>query len=125
MRPSAAYRAAKRGLDVIAAILGLIVLSPVLALIALAVKLGDGGPVFFRQERVGRRGANFAIIKFRTMRVAAERAGLSVTAAGDPRVTRVGHWLRRTKLDELPQLWNVVRGDMSLVGPRPEVPRYV
>src|SRR5262245_5331247 len=100
-------------------------LSPLLLAAALGVKLGDGGPVLFRQARVGRHGRPFQILKFRTMIVDAERAGLSITAAGDPRVTPVGRWLRRTKLDELPQLFNVLWGEMSFVGPRPEVPKYV
>jgi len=104
---------------------GLVLLGPLLAVIAALVKLFDGGDVFFRQARVGRGGREFLIYKFRTMVTAAEKAGPSVTKNGDARITRMGHFLRRSKLDELPQLWNVVKGDMSLVGPRPEVPRYV
>jgi lipopolysaccharide/colanic/teichoic acid biosynthesis glycosyltransferase len=92
-------------------------------LIAVAVRGEDGGPVLFRQRRVGRGGQLFELLKFRSMSVGA--AGAAVTAAGDRRVTRTGRWLRKFKLDELPQLWNVVRGEMSLVGPRPEVARYV
>ncbi len=103
--------------------LGLLLCSPVLAAVALGVRVTSRGPVLFRQQRVGRGGAEFTILKFRTMRV--NQAALQVTAAGDPRVTPLGRWLRKLKLDELPELWNVVRGDMSLVGPRPEVPRYV
>ena len=99
--------------------------SPLLVLIALAVKCGDRGPVLFRQKRVGLNGQLFSIVKFRTMVPGAEKLGSSVTPGGDPRVTWVGRILRWTKLDELPQLWNVFRGDMSLVGPRPEVPHYV
>jgi lipopolysaccharide/colanic/teichoic acid biosynthesis glycosyltransferase len=113
----------KRSLDVVASAAGLVLLAPLLAAIALAV--GRDGPVFFRQERVGRGGRIFRIWKFRTMVPDAERRGSALTVAGDPRITRTGAWLRRTKLDELPQLLNVLRGEMSLVGPRPEVPRYV
>lgn len=116
---------AKRAFDLLAAGVGLLVLSPLLAVVALAVALDSRGPVFFRQARVGRGGRSFRIVKFRTMRPRAEEAGGQLTVAGDPRVTRVGALLRKTKLDELPQLINVVVGDMSLVGPRPEVPRYV
>jgi lipopolysaccharide/colanic/teichoic acid biosynthesis glycosyltransferase len=115
----------KRLFDAFFAGCGLIVLSPVLLILALLVKTGDGGPVFFRQQRVGQGGRLFWIIKFRSMILNAELWGLSVTKDGDPRITPVGCFMRRTKLDELPQLWNVLRGDMSLVGPRPEVPRYV
>jgi len=115
----------KRIVDFTAALVGLALLAPVMATIALATKLGDGGPVFFSQQRVGRGGRLFWMHKFRTMFVHAEQVGLPLTVGQDPRVTRVGRWLRKTKLDELPQLWNVVRGEMSLVGPRPEVPRYV
>lgn len=114
----------KRAFDVALSILGFVLLWPLLLVIAALIK-SDGGPVFFRQERVGRRGRPFRIWKFRTMVVDAERMGLQITAAGDPRITRVGGWLRRTKLDELPQLLNVLTGEMSFVGPRPEVPRYV
>jgi lipopolysaccharide/colanic/teichoic acid biosynthesis glycosyltransferase len=118
-----AYRAAKRTLDVAAAASGLLLLAPVLAAAAVAVRLSSPGNVLFRQVRVGWRGRPFEILKLRTMREGA--SGPSVTAASDPRVTRVGRILRRYKLDELPQLWNVLVGEMSLVGPRPEVPRYV
>ena len=114
----------KRAFDVTLSIVGLALLWPLLLVIAALVK-SDGGPVFFRQERVGRFGRPFRIWKFRTMVVDAERMGLQITAAGDPRITRVGDWLRQTKLDELPQLFNVLAGQMSFVGPRPEVPRYV
>jgi lipopolysaccharide/colanic/teichoic acid biosynthesis glycosyltransferase len=118
------HRASKRAFDIGAAGLGLLLASPVLAAAALAVKLDSSGPVFFRQQRLGRDFRPFWIYKLRTMVVDAERHG-QLTAAVDPRVTRVGRWLRKTKLDELPQLWNVLVGDMSLVGPRPEVPKYV
>jgi lipopolysaccharide/colanic/teichoic acid biosynthesis glycosyltransferase len=116
---------AKRTLDLVGAGAGVVLLSPLFLLIALLVKAGDGGPVFFRQERVGFRGHPFRIWKFRTMVPRAELRGLPLTVGKDARVTRVGAWLRRLRLDELPQLFNVLAGDMTLVGPRPEVPRYV
>ena len=114
-----------RAFDFLAALVGLALLSPFLLLIALLVKLEDRGPVFYRQVRVGRGGASFRIWKFRTMVVDADRAGRAITVGADPRITRAGAWLRRWKLDELPQLLNVLTGEMGLVGPRPEVPRYV
>ena len=115
---------AKRLFDIVAALAGLLLLSPLLLLLAAWIRCDSPGPVMFRQRRVGRHGAPFHILKFRTMAAGAERDGqLSVT--DDRRATRAGRWLRRHKLDELPQLVNVLRGDMSLVGPRPEVPRYV
>jgi lipopolysaccharide/colanic/teichoic acid biosynthesis glycosyltransferase len=123
MRGSFYARAGKRWLDAAAALAGLIVLSPLLLAVAAAVAVLDPGPVLFRQERMGLGLRPFLLYKFRTMR--AGGAGPQVTAGGDPRVTPVGRFLRRTKLDELPQLFNVLRGDMSLVGPRPEVRRYV
>lgn len=116
---------AKRTYDVVLATTGLVVCAPILLVIAVIIKLADGGPVFYRQQRVGRGGTLFWIWKFRTMIVNADKVGLGITRGGDARVTPIGAFLRRAKLDELPQLWNVVRGDMSLVGPRPEVPRYV
>jgi lipopolysaccharide/colanic/teichoic acid biosynthesis glycosyltransferase len=115
----------KRIFDWLASGLGLLVLSPVLLALALWIKLDSSGPVFFRQERVGQRGRVFRIHKFRTMVTDAERRGLQITVGADARVTRVGQWLRKYKLDELPQLLDVWLGHMSLVGPRPEVPRYV
>lgn len=115
----------KRLIDLLAAAAGLLLLLLPGLLLALAIRLDSPGPVFFRQQRVGRHGRLFGIHKFRTMRVDAERLGLPITVGHDPRVTRLGHWLRRHKLDELPQLIDVLLGDMSLVGPRPEVPRYV
>ncbi|MDR0458209.1 MAG: sugar transferase [Burkholderiaceae bacterium] len=114
---------AKRALDVLLAALGLALLAPLLAFIALRVRRDAPGPVFFRQERVGRGGRLFRIHKFRTMHIA--NGGPQITAAGDARITASGQWLRRGKLDELPQLIDVLRGDMSLVGPCPEVPRYM
>jgi lipopolysaccharide/colanic/teichoic acid biosynthesis glycosyltransferase len=116
---------AKRLFDVIVAALGLLLLSPLLIAIALWIKLDSPGPVFFRQERVGRGGVLFRIHKFRSMRADAPLAGPQLTVGADPRITRAGQVLRRTKLDELPQLIDVLAGSMSLVGPRPEVPRYV
>ncbi|MBX3441593.1 MAG: sugar transferase [Planctomyces sp.] len=115
----------KRAVDILASATGLLVLSPLLALTALLVRLTSRGPVFFRQTRVGRNFAPFQILKFRTMVQDAEARGAQLTAGRDPRITPVGQFLRRTKIDELPQLINVLKGDMSLVGPRPEVPRYV
>jgi lipopolysaccharide/colanic/teichoic acid biosynthesis glycosyltransferase len=112
-----------RVVEAAAAILGLVVFSPVLALVAIGVRLTSPGPAIFRQPRVGRHGVEFTLMKFRTMLV--HDAPHGVTASGDPRVTGLGRWLRRLKADELPELWNIARGDMSFVGPRPEVPRYV
>lgn len=111
--------------DFLGAILGLVLLFPGLVLLAVLIRLVDGGPVFYRQVRVGRGGRPFRIWKFRTMVVDADRIGRPLTVSGDPRVTRTGAWLRRWKLDELPQLINVVTGEMGFVGPRPEVPRFV
>ncbi|GAB2456428.1 sugar transferase [Nocardioides hungaricus] len=115
------YSTGKRVLDLALTVPVAIVLSPVAALISLLVKRSDGGPVLYRATRVGRDGEPFTMFKFRTMVVDAESSGPSSTANDDPRITRVGAALRRTKLDELPQLLNVLRGDMSLVGPRPQV----
>lgn len=115
----------KRFFDWLASTFGLLALAPVLLLLAVWIKLDSPGPVFFRQERVGRGGRLFRIHKFRTMVTDAERRGLQITVGVDARVTRVGQWLRKYKLDELPQLLDVWLGHMSLVGPRPEVPRYV
>lgn len=116
---------AKRLFDWLASTFGLLALAPVLLLLAVWIKLDSPGPVFFRQERVGRGGKLFRIHKFRTMVPDAERRGLQITVGADARVTRAGQWLRKYKLDELPQLLDVWLGHMSLVGPRPEVPRYV
>lgn len=118
--------AAKRALDIAAAAAGLAATAPLLGAIAIVVRRTSPGPALFRQTRVGRDGKPFEMLKFRTMRVAAPgEVGPQVTAGGDPRITAVGRVLRKTKLDELPELLNVLRGDMSLVGPRPEVPKYV
>ena len=116
---------AKRVFDVATALLGLVLLAPLFVAVAVWIKLDSPGPVFFRQERIGRGGVPFRIHKFRTMRVGAEMAGPALTVGADPRITRAGAFLRRTKIDELPQLIDVLGGDMSVVGPRPEVPRYV
>jgi lipopolysaccharide/colanic/teichoic acid biosynthesis glycosyltransferase len=115
----------KRLMDVVGAAAGLLALAPVFLVVAVAIKLSDGGPVFYRANRVGRNGRPFQLYKFRSMRVGADRQGPGITVGGDARVTRVGRVLRRTKLDELPQLLNVLTGEMSLVGPRPEDARYV
>lgn len=113
----------RRTLDVGLAGVGLVVGSPLLACTAIAVRILDGPPVLFRGRRVGRGGKPFDLLKIRTMR--STSAGPAVTSANDQRITALGAWLRRTRLDELPQLWNVLVGDLSLVGPRPEDPRYV
>jgi len=113
----------KRVLDITASILGLIILAPVMALICILIWADSGAPLLFSQERVGAGFRHFRILKFRTMKTVL--GGPLVTVKGDARVTQVGRILRIFKLDELPQLWNVLRGDMSLVGPRPEVPEYV
>lgn len=115
----------KRGFDLAASGFALVLLAPVLLLIALLVAVGSPGGALFRQVRVGRNGREFRILKFRTMRPGSEAQGQITVGSRDPRITRIGHLLRRTKLDELPQLWNVLVGEMSIVGPRPEVPRYV
>lgn len=116
---------AKRLFDLFWTLPGLFVLSPLFLLIALWIKINSAGPIFFRQVRVGQRGKEFKVFKFRTMVPDAENLGLKITIGGDPRITRSGDFLRRYKLDELPQLLNVLFGEMSLVGPRPEVPEYV
>jgi lipopolysaccharide/colanic/teichoic acid biosynthesis glycosyltransferase len=116
---------AKRVFDLLFSVTGLLFLMPVFLLIAIWIKLDSPGPVFFRQVRVGRFGEPFRIFKFRTMRAEGEAKGKQITVRDDIRITRAGRFLRRHKLDELPQLLNVARGEMSLVGPRPEVPRYV
>jgi lipopolysaccharide/colanic/teichoic acid biosynthesis glycosyltransferase len=115
----------KRLFDVIASGLGLIVLSPLFLILAVWIKLDSKGPVFYRQVRVGRNNKDFRIFKFRSMRVGADKGSLVTIGGRDPRVTKPGYWIRKFKLDELPQLINVFLGDMSLVGPRPEVRHYV
>ncbi len=115
----------KRLFDIVAASCGLLVLSPVFLLLAVWIKADSRGPVFYRQSRVGRGNRDFWLYKFRSMRVGADRAGLITVGGRDPRVTASGYYIRKYKLDELPQLINVLRGDMSIVGPRPEVRRYV
>ena len=118
-----------RPVDVALSAVGLALASPVLAAAAIAIKLEDGGPILYRQTRVGKDGVDFELLKLRTMTVGAERQGAGYAVnAGDPRITRVGRALRRLSLDELPQLWNILRGDMSVIGPRPtlryQVERY-
>ncbi|NOT34299.1 MAG: undecaprenyl-phosphate glucose phosphotransferase [Candidatus Eisenbacteria bacterium] len=115
----------KRGFDLACAAIGLLVISPVLAILAILIRLDSPGPVFYRQERVGLNGRRFDMIKFRSMRADAESSGTAWTTRNDVRRTRLGETLRRLSLDELPQLWNVLIGDMSLVGPRPERPMFV
>ncbi len=114
----------KRALDLAVSVPALMALSPALLVITALVMAGGPGPVFYAQERVGRRGRPFRLYKFRTMVTDADKSGPAVTSSGDARITPLGRTLRKWKLDELPQLWNVVRGDMSLVGPRPEVRKY-
>ena len=117
-------RFGKRILDIIGAAAALVIASPILFLCAVLVRLESRGPAFFRQWRVGQNGKPFRVIKLRTMVHGADTQGPKITASGDPRITTVGRFLRKTKLDELPQLFNVLRNEMSLVGPRPEVPEY-
>jgi lipopolysaccharide/colanic/teichoic acid biosynthesis glycosyltransferase len=128
------YRAAKRVMDIALTVFGLVAIWPLVLLVAIAIKLDTRGPVFFVQTRVGKNGQTFGMVKFRSMVVNAEsllaglsgdRDGLCFKAKDDPRITRVGRFLRRTSLDELPQLWNVLKGEMSLVGPRPALPTEV
>ena len=116
---------AKRCFDLFFVLFGLLILSPLMLLVAVLIKFGSSGPILFKQVRVGLNGKHFYILKFRTMVVDAEQIGAKVTTADDSRITKVGHWLRKYKLDELPQLINVLKGEMSFVGPRPEVPEYV
>ena len=115
----------KRIFDIVASGFGLLVMSPVFLILAIWIKLDSKGPVFYRQVRVGRKNRDFRIFKFRSMRVGADKMGLITVGGHDPRVTRSGYFIRKYKLDEFPQLINVFIGDMSLVGPRPEVRKYV
>ncbi len=115
----------KRSFDIVSSAFGLVLLAPVFVVVALWIRFDSKGPVLFQQIRVGLNGEHFSIFKFRTMVVDAEKKGLQVTVGRDPRITASGHFLRRSKLDELPQLLNVLVGDMSVVGPRPEVPEYM
>jgi lipopolysaccharide/colanic/teichoic acid biosynthesis glycosyltransferase len=112
-------------MDIVLSIIGLLVLLPFFPFVAILIKLDSSGPIFFRQERIGKNFSRFTIYKFRTMLENADKKGTLITAGGDNRITKVGGFLRRYKIDELPQLFNVLRGDMSFVGPRPEVSKYV
>jgi lipopolysaccharide/colanic/teichoic acid biosynthesis glycosyltransferase len=115
----------KRGFDFITSTIGFLLISPILLIIAVLIKITSKGPILFKQKRVGKNALVFNILKFRTMVVDAEKVGRQITVGNDSRITKVGIFLRKYKLDELPQLINVIKGDMSLVGPRPEVPKYV
>lgn len=115
----------KRLLDILASSLGLLLLSPLFIILAIWIKCDSPGPVFYRQVRVGRNNKDFRIFKFRSMRTGADKSGLITVGGRDPRITRSGYYIRKYKLDEFPQLINVLAGDMSLVGPRPEVRKYV
>ncbi len=126
LRPTMETRLMKRGLDLAVASVSLVIFSPVFAAVAVAIRLEGKGPIFYTQIRTGRDEKEFVIYKFRTMRTDAEElTGPVLAAENDPRITRIGHFLRATRLDELPQLWNVIRGEMSIVGPRPERPVFV
>ena len=119
------YKGIKRAIDVLACLFGIALFLPLYLLIALAIKLDSRGPVFYKQERVGQDGRLFSLIKFRSMTVDAEKDGPVWAVVNDQRVTRVGRWIRKLRLDEIPQLINVIRGEMSIVGPRPERPFFV
>ena len=119
------YKFFKRCFDIFFSLLGITLLLWLFLIIAIAIKCSSKGPVLFKQERVGRHGKNFKIWKFRSMVVDAEAKGMQITTDGDNRITKVGKFIRKTKIDELPQLFNVLSGKMSFVGPRPEVPKYV
>ncbi len=111
--------------DIVLSCLGLLLLSPLFAVVAVWIVIDNPGPIFYRQMRVGKDGKDFGLLKFRSMRVGADKSSLITIGEHDSRITRAGYYIRKYKLDELPQLWNVLTGDMSLVGPRPEVRRYV
>ena len=115
----------KRIFDFVVSLLGVIILSPIFIIVSIAIKMDSKGDILFLQKRVGRYGKEFNIYKFRTMVTDAEKLGKQITVGNDSRITKVGSFLRKFKIDELPQLFNVLKGDMSLVGPRPEVPKYV
>jgi lipopolysaccharide/colanic/teichoic acid biosynthesis glycosyltransferase len=115
----------KRLLDIVLVLTALVLLLPVLVIIAVVVLLDSKGPVLYKQERIGKNGKPFCLYKFRTMKVHSDKQGLLTVGEHDPRITHIGYFLRKSKLDELPQLWNVLVGDMSIVGPRPEVKKYV
>lgn len=115
----------KRIFDVVSSIIGLVTLTPLFLILSLIIKLDSNGPVFFRQYRVGKNGRQFKILKFRTMVINSESLGLRITKDADNRITKIGKLLRKYKLDELPQMINIFKGDMSFVGPRPELPEYV
>src|SRR5262249_18834300 len=117
-QPAGGYGRLKRAADVASSAISLVILSPVMLLIAIAIRLDSPGPAIFRQRRIGRGSQEFEIKKFRTMRLGTPDLASHLMGPGSPRVTRIGVWLRRTSLDELPQLWNVLQGDMTLVGPR-------
>jgi lipopolysaccharide/colanic/teichoic acid biosynthesis glycosyltransferase len=123
VRTASIKRGLPRQVEAVIALAGLVMVAPLIALAVIAIAVTSRGPVIFRQKRMGRKGRPFTMYKLRTMRVA--NSGPQVTAGDDVRVTPVGKFLRKTKMDELPELWNVLKGDMSLIGPRPEVPRYV
>lgn len=115
----------KRFFDIVSSLFGLVILSPLFLIVAIWIKIDSKGPVFYRQVRVGRENKDFYLVKFRTMRIGADKGSLVTIGGRDSRVTRSGYWLRKFKIDELPQLLNVLKGEMSFVGPRPEVRHYV
>lgn len=114
-----------RFFDILLSVIGLLLFSPLLILIYIIIRCGSRGPGFYKQNRIGKGGVPFRLIKFRTMRIGSDKGRLITVGGRDTRITKVGYYLRKYKLDELPQLWNVLKGDMSLVGPRPEVEKYV
>jgi lipopolysaccharide/colanic/teichoic acid biosynthesis glycosyltransferase len=124
MNSHSIYSALKRSIDMLVSIFGLCLSAPIIGLAGLAIMLDSPGPILFRSRRVGKEGREFNLLKLRTMTVVHDKGNLLVTSATDTRILRVGKFLRKTKIDELPQFWNVLRGDMSLIGPRPEAPKY-